>query len=592
MTTILINSVEAILPVGMELNFVSENAYFSRSSNYTLDIDLPMPVNSLIFGNINRLSMSKNKIIYPASIYVDGRCILSGSAVVVQVGDSLVKIQLVAGNAEFNLLTNDNIYLDEIDLGEIKFPYPANTNGFLPIDKYVTYYGSIDDGQEIVWLPVLYEEDKLLNSPCYEFGTDAFQPAPYGVSSPPCIQPYLLTVIKRVVEFFGYKFNDSIFNNSFIRHIYVVNALATTKITKALPHWTISEFFNEIENFLGAITLVDERTKEVVFIPLNNYFNNIDLELIDRSQIIDQYEVDITDSENDKDIGSSNISYDLGQQADDGYYRMDKTVFAQASKIEYTSYDDLKNAWAAIGDKDDKKYNNIFVANRRYYINYKVDDKNTLREVNLYGDLIRDSEDDSAVDLRIVPAKIVQYNIGLYGSIAEFHLNRPYVPLKINIPFASYHGSVVSNGSFNVQEVIEGNITLEKQREKNDKLEVAINTGVLNVQKVTYQNQTHSYHYAYPFTDYMQKTNEQTTDFLPYSLSLNDLCEDSMGHRLAPIKTFHSGVTYCFSFVSEFIPDVKKVFLIANQRYLCEKIELGITADGLNKIMKGYFYKI
>jgi len=35
-----------------------------------------------------------------------------------------------------------------------------------------------------------------------------------------------------------------------------------------------------------------------------------------------------------------------------------------------------------------------------------------------------------------------------------------------------------------------------------------------------------------------------------------------------------------------------KVFLIGNKQYLCEKIEAEIDADGLNKVLKGTFYRI
>ena len=45
------------------------------------------------------------------------KSLLYGSAVLLSVEDTLVKVQLVSGNAEFNLLTNDEIYIDELKLG-------------------------------------------------------------------------------------------------------------------------------------------------------------------------------------------------------------------------------------------------------------------------------------------------------------------------------------------------------------------------------------------------------------------------------------------------------------------------------------------
>lgn len=43
-----------------------------------------------------------------------------------------------------------------------------------------------------------------------------------------------------------------------------------------------------------------------------------------------------------------------------------------------------------MGDSDKKS--TIFIVGKRYYINYNENDKNALREINLYADLIRDSE--------------------------------------------------------------------------------------------------------------------------------------------------------------------------------------------------------
>ena len=72
-----------------------------------------MPANNTIFKHINRLDVTKQKTILPAMLIVDARCLLNGSTVLLSVEDTQVKVQLVSGNAEFNLLTNDDIYIDD-----------------------------------------------------------------------------------------------------------------------------------------------------------------------------------------------------------------------------------------------------------------------------------------------------------------------------------------------------------------------------------------------------------------------------------------------------------------------------------------------
>lgn len=140
MTELYIDGQLAALPEGFNITFTSENPYFTRSSNYSLDIELPMPANHAIFKHVNRLDVTKKKTILPATLIVDARCLLYGSAVLLSVEDALVKVQLVSGNAEFNLLTNDDLYIDELDLGTISWPN-NNQNRFQPPANMVNYYG-------------------------------------------------------------------------------------------------------------------------------------------------------------------------------------------------------------------------------------------------------------------------------------------------------------------------------------------------------------------------------------------------------------------------------------------------------------------
>ena len=50
MTELYIDGQLAALPEGFNITFTSENPYFTRSSNYSLDIELPMPANHAIFN--------------------------------------------------------------------------------------------------------------------------------------------------------------------------------------------------------------------------------------------------------------------------------------------------------------------------------------------------------------------------------------------------------------------------------------------------------------------------------------------------------------------------------------------------------------
>ena len=420
MTELYIDGQLAALPEGFNITFTSENPYFTRSSNYSLDIELPMPANHTIFKHVNRLDVTKKKTILSAMLIVDARCLLYGSAVLLSVEDTLVKVQLVSGNAEFNLLTNDTIYIDELDLGSVGWPN-NNQNYFQPPANMVGYYGSVDD-VEVVWLPVFYQEAQwknLNNDVIYEFGTNNFTLCPYARNR--CVQPYLITVIKRIVEYFGYTFDTSFFNDNFLRNVYICSAVTSNKIADALPHWTISEFFDELERFLCVVTVVDERTKVVRLVSLNEYFSNSEKEIIDNSALIREFIVEIEDEKSEKDLSSGNVGYDLPSHTDDGYLRIERDIVDAAYKLECDTYDTMVAAYNGMNDNDKKS--TLFVVGKRYYINYNENDQNKLREVNLYADLIRNPESsDIDTSLKIVPAKILQFNVGVYGSVAEYTL--------------------------------------------------------------------------------------------------------------------------------------------------------------------------
>ena len=47
-----------------------------------------------------------------------------------------------------------------------------------------------------------------------------------------------------------------------------------------------------------------------------------------------------------------------------------------------------------------------------------------------------------------------------------------------------------------------------------------------------------------------------------------------------------------FKFVTDDIPDPSKIFISHNKRYICQKIEMNVTDDGIDKEKTGYFYEI
>jgi len=44
--------------------------------------------------------------------------------------------------------------------------------------------------------------------------------------------------------------------------------------------------------------------------------------------------------------------------------------------------------------------------------------------------------------------------------------------------------------------------------------------------------------------------------------------------------------------VTDEIPDPSRIFVIRNKKFICEKIEMEVSDDGISKVKTGYFYEI
>ena len=99
-----INNIPAILPDGFSMELIYENPYFTKSSNYSLEVELPMPANYHIFGSLHRPQGKKERITLPAMLYYKGIKLVAGSASILSVENLMCKVQVIAVVEEVSLL--------------------------------------------------------------------------------------------------------------------------------------------------------------------------------------------------------------------------------------------------------------------------------------------------------------------------------------------------------------------------------------------------------------------------------------------------------------------------------------------------------
>ena len=121
MVELFLDNKEAVLRDNISIKLTRENVYFTKNGSYTYDVELPLQCveNRAIFGNINRKDVEARHREFHAVLRVDGSVLLDGKALISQVTDTGVKVQLLGGNSEMNFYAKgEEVYIDELDLGD------------------------------------------------------------------------------------------------------------------------------------------------------------------------------------------------------------------------------------------------------------------------------------------------------------------------------------------------------------------------------------------------------------------------------------------------------------------------------------------
>lgn len=607
MIELFLNKQYTILPADFTFEMEYENPYFTKSSTYSLDIDIPIrhiPQNVHIFGLINRLYAEKTNPILDAVVFVNGRIIFNGKATILSLTEDLVTVQLLNGNSYFNY-KSEEVYIDDLNLGTFESICPAYfnpTHGSQTLNKsdYNCLFGSIDECDVVLHPacngnPDNFSRKYFLYPNDVKYGPDClFFEWSYRFST----QPYLLKVLKKIMEASGYNILRNDLNDSWLRNLYICNrykgtvgtAFSQTKTKlifeakNALPHWKLNTFIDEIEKLCACVFVIND-FDGVEIISLDKYYtSDNNLTIIPDEDIIDEYELEFEDITEDKDIASGNVEFDMSYS--DKFLKVEPEVMDSIPTTKhYPDGASLLADFSSLSDTEKKKLRMINDANGREYIAYKADENSdyVLKEVNIFGILSRDGSENADVSLKIVPANTKIQNIGWWFSKGY---SEPSAGLTVAVPYKDTETKEEAEPK-SAQEVIENAYHTAKE-ESGDNIEVMISTGQ-NYHAADYQG--HEYWYPIPFSDFeMNKSYKE--EFPAMSLSLKDVCENSLGHLYRNIPSFHSNKKFVIQFLATSRHDPKNIFLIRNQRYVCKKISVTYDMISSRFLHEGEFYRI
>jgi len=603
-----------------------ENQFVKDSGSYTYDISFPLDIadNRKVFGNVQRMDVKKNLADFEeCRLYADNRLIISGKGTVTSITNTTVKVQIVGGksrikyNSKFEKHHIDEIKYDTVNINTGKVTWSldgskegesVNLDGAAGVDLTKVPYVGMKDVAVFV---VVFDENKNgWTNILQQTGT-----AEQAIQFHWAVQPFLMYIIKKVAEYEGYKITENDFDKDPWNRLVIVSAKLTRTIKGMLPHWTVYKFFDEIRKFFNASLIFDEVTKTLKIKAANELLNNDAVSY----ECLDEFSVE-HDDEGLSNLATSNISYNFDDATNRSVYEtIPLDVLENYTIKEYSSKEEAKTASSSMKEKE--KLTTIFKVGTGYYVwlNLAKEGEKANYQfviVGFFSPLIRDKNSDETEELNISPAAI--------KGIDPFYPNT-------NVKFGAGDFAVASvansgtdekemedeDGTYytTVQSAIEaGAADKEEETEDDSRLPVAfLAKNLYNVaaQKVVAYNQTFDGENTWMrqmvlYTDFrMSRKFLSSDDTGTLSLEGSATVSRSFGHLdgNTPGKSIKWTSKYgsysidkdncqTIKFITDKIPDPKDIYIFHNKKYICEKIEMEVTDEGVSKEKTGYFYEI
>lgn len=601
---IYVNNKLAALKKGTSFEYVSENRLFSGSDGYTLTITFPLkgcPENIAIFGHINRADVVAQKVIFDCEIRDKG-FYKFGSITITEISETEVKTQFLEGRSEQNFdKTFDKVYINELDLGA---PPTTSTSAIKPRTawypessgcKYVALPWVNDYSGNIQNLAEYVVDDAVQNKGHFEWNKDKCT----GLSW----QPYLLHITRKICEAVGYIADFSKWEEvEEYKYLLICNSLPHAwympGFANALPHWTVEEYFEKLELFLGGEFDFDHRGKRISF--AFTQATLADKRPVCLEDVVEEHSTEVkVDEDRCEYLESKNLVYKDCDHEMWKFYSCDWFIKGWQNRVvRYNSMTELLNAnrwlatWSGSHQRNSNRDKILYAADcdayfivwpisrkivkydfnlRRIIFEYKC----RLQPVNLFGGrIVNDDEEAEQVEIEFVPAWIDDTE-DKYGRV-------------LFLSFSAYDEDTSSTGEDESQYPFAKTISLstleagekEKKAEYYDRIYVGWFDG--------------SNHYVgnrlpYPNVEDIAIADDWSNfAYVHFSMRINDrkIKRGQIMHNIEPkMKT-------TFKFIADNIPDVRSVFLIRGKRYICEKITATFTENGMSQLLKGVFYPI
>ncbi|MBQ0073535.1 MAG: hypothetical protein KBT34_05030 [Prevotella sp.] len=644
---IFIDGINVFLKKGTSFQYVVENRLFTGSNNYTMSITFPMKdcwENENAFFFINRMDGNKSKMTYNCEI-IDINFAKSGTLVVTHINEKEIKGQFLEGRAEQNYNASfDKIYINEMQLGYA----PNVTKGAVNVTTAWNWYPYVN----WVAIPWVNNSSGLLhNATVLNNGNPVWED-----SSDLTFQPYLIYILKKICSNLGYTGDFHEIENSKYKYLLILNTLPPAwkvyNFGAVLPHWSLSQFFEEIENLLEGEFIINHKAKLITFSftqPLLSRLSEVEIETV-----IDSYSIEVSMEEQSKYLGRKNVKFAEGDNPKWAYESCQWFINENASSaLVFNTFAELQNwaggyltsgyertvnnrggvverYWSGGYDSRTQSQGNKLLYCKEidtYFVMYNymstflktVDHSSVfgtggttnfylhyykLKPVNRFGERFAD-RDAEELELKIIPAWIDETD-SAHGPCVFLECGE-MGSAEVNIDSDGNVTSTSSGTSIGGGRRSSGMSRAYVSSDSEDDESIAHSTAAKAIMRGENKKSDAYFDVIYVgFWDGSQRRWDgllprPTTDYIDIE-GVSSLRRNSLSLRLnrtgnasAPADYLHKidgKKKFTFSFFANDIPNPMAVFCIKGKRYLCEKITATFTENGRSQLLKGTFYLI
>lgn len=636
-----IDGVKALPDTSNKIKVTYENPYVKDSGSYTYEISFPLAIdrNKECFGHVERLDVKKQLPSYEdCKLFVDNRLIISGKGTLKSITNTLLKLQIVGGASRIKYNSKmESVYIDEIDYdatvigqgldkqyGSPFINLDPDTNLGQKINSIfidlseVNYVG----GGHFVLMPIYDETNGIIANNIvtlnYDFpdgtaedGTPKYKTICLSQMYNLAPQPYLIYILNKVLEHEGFTVVRNDFDVEPWNRLVIANTRKSGRLKDCLPHWSVYNLIEEFRKLFNASFVFDEFTKSVSIIAQNELLNNDIIEY----ECEDEFTTDY-DEDGLKNIVTSNLEYELANSANRSWREyISQSVRKSFPIVDYKNFAELLKAADSLTKKDrqtrifhDLKTNRYFVWGDFEVSEDSEETSESIKQVGYFSPIIRDMSSEESVKLKISP-------VAMYYKAKKFEEGEDNAWKGANdllkdsflfIPSASNDKELGledmtedEDGEYyvSVVDAMQGTDAESTSTDDDTVLQVMfVGKNIRDLKNgITYSSgaETDRKKHLWPitFTDGSMWESWTGDDWRApketASLSLANL-----PHRQESMQQLvNKHNQFTIKFITDDIPDPSLIYIFRGKRYICEKIEMNVGQNGVDKEKTGYFYE-